>query len=397
MRMVGIIVIFLISIFMSSDWRNISIKNSFFMFLSIWILGYSLLRSSIGVGVINNIALGVDWLYMSAEEGTRFLFGNLLNISGEWGFLFAFKVLPMVIFFSAFTSILYHFGIIQWVVHIVGYLVRPIYGTTGPETLCAIGNSFLSQTEAPLLIRSYLKYMTESEIFVVMVSGMGTISSSLLAVYGGLGIPLKHLLISSILSIPSTLLISKLWMPATGKEGIKEKVIKDESGNTFFSALATGTSNGLMLALNIGAMLLVVMSLLFCVNQFIAFISMYFFHIEFSLQSIFGLLMWPAAWALGIPVSEISIVGYLIGTKIGVNEMVAYIALAKMNLSVQSVILSTYALCGFSNFSCIGIQLGGIGSMEEKVKPVISKLGIKAVFAAALSNLLIAYMIGFFI
>lgn len=397
-RIIGIFVIFLISFFMSNDKRKIVFKNIFFMFFSIILLGYVLLKSVAGVYIINNIASSVEWLYASANEGIKFLFGNLADSSGVWGFLFAFKILPAIVFFSAITSLLYYFGIIQVIVHFLGYLVRPIYGTTGPETLCAVANSFLSQTEAPLLIRSYLKSMTESEIFVVMVSGMSTISCSLFAVYGAIGIPLKHMLISSILCVPASLLIAKMWVPATGKEKDRGDVLKESiTQKSFFEALASGTANGLFLALHVGAMLLVVISILFCLNQAISFFSLYFFGFEFTLQSIFGLCMWPAAWALGIPFDEISVVGYLIGTKVAVNEMVAFIALSKMNLAAPTIILTTYALCGFSNFSCIGIQLSSIGEMEEKVRPIISRFGIRAVFAAMFSNLLVAYVMGFFI
>jgi CNT family concentrative nucleoside transporter len=397
-RIIGIFVIFLISFFMSNDKKKIVFKNIFFMFLSIILLGYVLLKSVAGVYVINKIAFSVEWLYASSNEGIKFLFGNLADSSGAWGFLFAFKILPAIVFFSAITSLLYYFGVIQVIVHFLGYLVRPIYGTTGPETLCAVANSFLSQTEAPLLIRSYLKTMTESEIFVVMVSGMSTISCSLFAVYGAIGIPLKHMLISSILCIPASLLISKMWVPATGKEKDRGDVLKESvAQKSFFEALASGTANGLFLALHVGAMLLVVISILFCLNQAISFFSFYFFGFEFTLQSIFGLCMWPAAWALGIPLEEISFVGYLIGTKVAVNEMVAFISLSKMKLAAPTIILTTYALCGFSNFSCIGIQLSSIGEMEEKVRPIISRFGIRAVFAAMFSNLLVAYIMGFFI
>lgn len=397
-RTIGIFVIFLISFFMSNDKKKIVFKNIFFMVLSIILLGYVLLKSVAGVYVINKIAFSVEWLYTSSNEGIKFLFGNLADSSGAWGFLFAFKILPAIVFFSAITSLLYYFGVIQVIVHFLGYLVRPIYGTTGPETLCAVANSFLSQTEAPLLIRSYLKTMTESEIFVVMVSGMSTISCSLFAVYGAIGIPLKHMLISSILCIPASLLISKMWVPATGKEKDRGDVLKESvAQKSFFEALASGTANGLFLALHVGAMLLVVISILFCLNQAISFFSFYFFGFEFTLQSIFGLCMWPAAWALGIPLEEISVVGYLIGTKVAVNEMVAFISLSKMKLAAPTIILTTYALCGFSNFSCIGIQLSSIGEMEEKVRPIISRFGIRAVFAAMFSNLLVAYIMGFFI
>lgn len=397
-RAIGIVTIFIISVAMSNNRSKIEWINIFFMFISIWIFAYFLLHSYIGINFIATVAAGVDWLYGAGMEGVQFLFGDLISVSGPWGFLFAIRVLPMIIFFSALTSILYYFGFIQWIVHLVGFLVRPLYGTSGPETLCAIGNSVLSQTEAPLLIQSYLKYMSESEIFVVMVSGMATISSTLFAVYGALGIPIKHLLVSSILSIPGSLLVSKLWFPSLKKETIKEKLIKTNDQITFFEALASGTSNGLMLSLNVGAMLLVIIALLFCVNQFILYIGNFFIvNSNFSLGSIFSIIMWPASWAMGLSGLEITKVASLLGSKIAINEMVSYIALAKMNLSEHGLIYATYALCGFSNFSCIGIQISCIGNMEQSIKPILSKLGLKAVFAAAMTNLLVTYIIGFFI
>ncbi len=397
-RCTGIFTIFLVSVFLSNNRAKIAWKNIFFIFISIWIFAYFLLNSYIGIEFISSIANGVEWLYSAGLEGVKFLFGDLVLTSGAWGFIFAIRVLPMIIFFSALTSVLYYFGIIQWIVNLVGFLVRPLYGTTGPETLCAIGNSFLSQTEAPLLIRSYLKYMTDSEIFVVMVSGMATISSGLFAVYGLLGISIKHLLVSSILSVPASLFIAKLWVPSVGKENLKEKMIKAYKDQTFFEALSTGTANGLMLALNVGAMLLVIISFLFCINKLILNIGGFFIvDSNFSLETIFSFIMWPASWAMGIPYNDIGNVASLLGSKIAINEMVAYVALAKMNLGVQSFIYATYALCGFSNFSCIGIQISCIGSMEEGIKPVLSKFGLKAVFASAMTNLLVTYIIGFFI
>lgn len=397
-RGVGIFSVFIISILFSINRSKIAWKNIFFMFISIWICAYFLLHSSVGINFITYVATGVDWLYGAALEGIKFLFGELALINGPWGFIFAIRVLPMVIFFSALTSIMYYLGIIQWIVHLVGFLVRPLYGTSGPETLCAIGNSFLSQTEAPLLIKGYLKHMSESEIFVVMVSGMATISSGLFAVYGSLGISIKHLLVSSILSVPASLLIAKLLVPQLSKDFYKDKLLKSDIKGSFFGALASGTSDGLMLALNIGAILLVIISILFCVNKFIFLIGNFLMiSTPLSLDRIFSIIMWPAAWAMGVPSSEIFQIAGLLGSKIAINEMVAYLALAKMNLSLHSIIYATYALCGFSNFSCIGIQISCIGGMEEGVKPIISKLGMRAVLASALTNLLVAYIIGFFI
>jgi CNT family concentrative nucleoside transporter len=397
-RGIGIAAVLLISFIMSSNRSKIEWKNIFFMFISIWIFAYFLLHSYIGINFIASVAAGVDWLYGAGMEGVKFLFGDLVLATGPWGFLFAIRVLPMIIFFSALTSVLYYFGVIQWIVHLVGFLVRPLYGTTGPETLCAIGNSVLSQTESPLLIKSYLKYMSESEIFVVMVSGMATISSSLFAVYGALGIPIKHLLVSSILSVPASLVISKLWFPPLKKDNTKDKVVKSDEEGSFFEVLATGTSNGLMLSLNVGAMLLVIIAMLFCVNQFIGYIGgLLIANSSFSLGSIFSFIMWPASWAMGLSSVEVGQIASLLGSKIAINEMVAYISLIKMNLSAQGLIYATYALCGFSNFSCIGIQIGCIGNIEPSIKPILSKLGLKAVLAAAMSNLLVTYIIGFFI
>lgn len=397
-RSIGIGGILLISFIMSENKSKIAWRNIFFMFISIWIFAYFLLHSYLGINFISNIASGVDWLYTAGLEGIKFLFGELININGAWGFLFAFRVLPMIIFFSALTSVLYYFGIIQWIVHLIGFIFRPLFGTTGPETLCTIGNSFLSQTEAPLIIKSYLKYMSDSEIFVIMVSGMATISSGLFAIYGMLGISVKHLLVSSILSIPGSLLISKIIIPQNGKENIKEKISKSNTETSFFQALSNGTSSGLMMALNVGAMLLVIISFLFCLNQFISYISNLIFGIPTtSLETLFAFIMWPFSWAMGIPCKEINTVASLLGSKIAINEMVAYLTLSKLDLSLRTTIYATYALCGFSNFSCIGIQIGSIGGMEESLKPTLARLGIKAVFAAAMTNLLVTYIIGFFI
>lgn len=397
MRGIGIAGVFFLSYGMSSNRKKIQWKYILFIFMSIWIFAYFFMYSFVGVEIISRIAYGVDWLYEVALEGTKFLFGGLVDTTNPLGFIFAFRVLPMIIFFSALTAVLYYLGIIQWIVSLLGILFRPLFGTTGPETMCAIGNSFLSQTEAPLLIRSYLKGMTESEIFVVMVSGMATISSSLLAVYSILGIPLKHLLISSILSIPSSICIAKIMVPPTGKESAQEKMKNDIYKGDFFSVLATGTADGLFLALHVGAMLLVVISLLYLINNALTSIGIQFGFFDFGLNTIFSYIMWPAAWAMGIPWNEIMTVAGLLGNKIAVNEMVAYLSLAKLSLSTNTIIYATYALCGFSNFSCIGIQIGSIGNMEASIKPTMSRLGLKALCAAVMVNLMTAYIIGFFL
>ena len=307
----------------------------------------------------------------------------------------------MIIFFSALTGVLYHFRIIQVIVFCIGRLVRPFYNTTGPETVCAIANSFLSQTEAPLLIKKYLGEMTESEIFVVMVSGMATISSSLFAVYSAMGISIKHLLIASILSIPSSLFISKLIVPATGEEKSDSSYdfIGEEESSDFFLVLSEWVSSGLMIALHVGAMLIAIISLLFLINSSLSLLTSYFSLSSCSLEKILSFFMWPFAYFFGIPWHEVSIAGGLLSSKLAINEMIAYVSMTQKAdmLSGNTLIYLTYALCGFSNFSCIGIQLSFFGGLEPKLKTVINKLGVKAVFAAFFVNLLNAYIIGFFI
>jgi CNT family concentrative nucleoside transporter len=402
-RIVGILFIILIGYFFSSDRKNIDWKSLSFMFFSIFAMGYFFYNFEAGIIFIDTISMGLNSLYNCSNEGIKFLFGSLIDFNGPWGFIFAVRVLPVIIFFSALTSILYYYGIIQFFVSIIGRIVKPVFGTNGAETLCAVANSFLGQTEAPLLIRSYLKKMNESEIFAVMVSGMGTISAAILTIYACLGVPIKHLLISSVLSIPSTLFISKLWHPNTSKE--KEEKIKithEKVQGSLFENLALGIGSGLNIALNVGAMLVAIISILYCIDNFLYFISFYInkffgFSCCFSLQSIFSVLMWPFSWMMGISFDEIEKVAYLIGTKVAINEMIAYAAMLKMNLSSSTIAIATYALCGFSNFSCIGIQLAGIGILESSTKPIIARLGVRAVFASALSNILIACIMGFFI
>ncbi len=402
-RVIGILFIILTGYLFSNDRKNIDWKSLFFMFLSICLMGYFFYNFEIGIIFIDGISAGLNSLYNSSNEGIRFLFGSLIDLNGPWGFIFAIRVLPVIIFFSALTSILYYFGIIQFFVSIIGKIMKPVFGTNGAETLCAVANSFLGQTEAPLLIKSYLKKMNESEIFAVMVGGMGTISAAILTIYACLGVPIKHLLISSVLSIPSTLFISKLWYPNTFKEKEEKGKINHELiQGSFFENLANGIGSGLIIALNVGAMLMAIISILYCIDNILYFISFYIskkigFCFDLSLQSIFSYIMWPISWMMGISCDEIGRVASLLGTKVAINEMIAYTAMLKMGLSSTTIAIATYALCGFSNFSCIGIQLAGIGVLEASTKPIIAKLGMRAVFAAALSNILIACIMGFFI
>jgi CNT family concentrative nucleoside transporter len=400
LRIVGILSVFFISVALSENRKKINWISSVSLFSSIIILAYLLVSFEMGIMIIDYAVKLFEFLYVCALEGVTFIFGDLAHIE-KVGFVFAIRVLPMIIFFSALTGVLYHFRVIQMVVFFIGRIVRPFYNTTGPETVCAIANSFLSQTEAPLLIKKYLKGMTESEIFVVMVSGMATISSSLFAVYSAMGVSIKHLLIASILSIPSSLFISKIIVPATGEEredSSYDFMSSDESSD-FFLVLSEWVSNGLMIALNVGSMLIAIISLLFLINICITSLTSYFSLCNCSFDQLLSFFMWPFSYCLGIPLCEVSTVSSLLASKVVINEMIAYISMTSKAaiLRENTLVYLTYALCGFSNFSCIGIQLGFFGGLEPGLKKIVNKLGFKAVFAAMFVNLINAYIIGFFI
>lgn len=358
-------------------------------------IALAILHTTIGHKVIAGIADGVAALYRAADQGVSFLFGSLADASGAWGFIFAVKVLPIIVFFGAFMSLLYYFGIIQRFVIAINYLVQPVLGTTGPETLCAVANSFLGQTEAPLVIRHYLARMTKSEMLVVMVSGMGTISGSILAVYASIGVPAQHLLAASMMAIPATIIIAKILYPADHEEVAAEETVKVEAaqGNVF-DALAQGTSDGLMLALNVGAMLIAFLSLIGLINSLLALVCGWAGFAPWSLQMILGYICTPIGWLMGLSGQEMAAASELVGIKVAVNEMVAFMTMLSMQLSERTVAILTYALCGFSNFSCIGIQIGGIGALVPSKRAVLSELGLYAVLGGALANLLSAFMVG---
>lgn len=403
----GVFSIIIIGVFFSVDSKKIEWRKQCKIFSLLLLMAFFLLKFSIGVYFIKIIANIFVNLYGSAEKGIQFLFGSLSDFSGPWGFIFAFRVIPVIIFFSALIAALNFLGWIEKAVTFVGKIVSPLMGTRKAETLCAIANSFLGQTEAPILIKDYLSAMSDSEIFAVMVSGMGTISGALIAVYGVLGVSINHLLISSFLSIPATLFVAKLWVPLEDnsfKEDTTKKSIQKKDFN-ILDAIAQGTFEGLSLALNIGAILLVTISLLGLIDSlfscFYTFIStsiglsvnQYFF----SLKNIFSILGIPAAWVIGISKEGLYFAASLIGTKITVNEMLAYSNLFHFKFCERDTILLTYALCGFSNFSCIGIQIGGISVLAPEKRSVISKYGFKAVFAAACSNILVACIVNLII
>ncbi len=351
------------------------------------------------------------------EAGARFLFGNLLDPSQSWGFLFAFKVLPTIIFFSALTSLLFYLGILQRIVYAFAWVMSKTMKLSGAESLNASANIFLGQTEAPLLIKPYLATMTRSELLAVMVGGMATIAGAVMVAYiGMLGGPTpegqllfaKHLLTASVLSAPAALLTAKILIPQTEEIDRNLVVSREKIGSNVLEAIANGTTDGLKLAINVGAMLLVFTALIAMANWILsaglgdwtglnAWIAQSTGgrYSELSLQYLMGLLFAPLAWLMGIDAQHLMVAGQIIGEKTILNEFYAYGTLAKLKESgalsdQRTQIILTYALCGFSNFASIGILIGGIGSLAPNQRPVLAKLGIKALIGGSIACFLTA-------
>jgi len=402
MNILGIAVILLIAWLFSKKRDSVDFKLVFKALGLHFLIAALMLKFSFGQAAVKVIADGVGQLYGAAEVGIEFLFGKLADASEPWSVLFFVKVLPVIVFLGAFMALLFHFGIVQRVVSAVNFLLRPILGTTGAETLCAISNSFLGQTEAPLLVREYLKDMTRSEFLLVMVSGMGTISGSILVVFAAMGVPITHLLAASVMGIPASILIAKILLPETQHSKTDQASVKMErKTSNMFDALFVGTTDGLQLALNVGAMLISFIALLALIDSGLAYGTVLFnaLLVQFgcsvqlpllSINAIFAFLFAPFGYLLGFTGAEALQAGQLLGTKVAVNEFVAYGNLVNANLSPRTTSVITYALCGFSNFSCIGIQLGGIGALVANKRKWLAQYGLTAVLGGALANLLSA-------
>ncbi|MEO0471125.1 MAG: nucleoside transporter C-terminal domain-containing protein [Bacteroidota bacterium] len=353
-------------------------------------------------------------------EGSTFMFGSLMDIPSV-GFLFAFQVLPTIVFFSALMAILYYLGIIQKVVYGLAWVLSKTMGLSGAESLAAAGNIFLGQTEAPLLVRHYLDKMTRSEIMALMTGGMATIAGGVFAAYvvflGGADkvqqqIFATHLLTASIMSAPAALVAAKMMVPQTEKINPDLSIPKDKVGSNILDAITRGTTDGLKLAVNVGVMLLVFIALIRMLNYILAdqiggitglnewvASSTDGRFAAFNLQYIMGLIFAPVAWLLGVHSDDMMIVGQLLGEKTIINELVAYTSLgtAKSGGAIfhyKSVIIATYALCGFANFSSIGIQIGGIGALAPSQRKTLAALGVKSLIGGTIAAFLTASLAG---
>ena len=358
------------------------------------------------------------------QEGSNFLFGNLVNPSSNIGFVFAFQILPTILFFSALTSVLFYLGILQKVVWVFAWVMKKFMRLSGAESLAAAGNIFLGQTESPLLIKPYIERMNRSEMLCLMVGGMATIAGGVLAAYiGFLGgddpvrrlFFAKHLLAASVMSAPAAIVAAKMLLPQTEKIEEKMEISKERIGKNVLEAISNGTIDGLKLAVNVGAMLLVFIALLALVNYVVQDIVgditglnpkiSAFTNGQYSgltLQFILGYACAPLVWLMGVCKEDMILVGQLLGEKTILNEFVAYASLGNMEFAnvfkeEKSIIIATYILCGFSNFASIGIQIGGIGSLAPNKRGMLSELGIKALIGGTIASLFTAVVVGMLI
>ena len=390
---VGIIFIFLVAFLLSNNKKKINWRTIVIGFLIQFGFAVAALKWSVGKFVLSKIALGVQSVINYANEGIKFLFGSLNND----GSIFAVNVLGVIIFTSAIVAVLYYLGVMQFVIKIIGGALSKLLGTSKLESLSASGNIFLSQTEAPLLIRPYVEKLTESELFTVMVGGVASVSGSVLVGYSLLGIPIEYLVSASFMAAPAGLIMAKIIIPELKQEKANEQVemVKDDSANVV-DAAAKGAIDGLGLVLNIAAILLAFVALIALINGLIGWIGGFFGIANLSLQSILGYIFAPVATIIGVPMKESITVGSLIGQKIVLNEFVAFTSLSPLmaTLSTKAAAIATFSLCGFANISSIAILIGGLGGMAPSRKGDIARLGWKAIIAGTLANLLSATIAG---
>jgi CNT family concentrative nucleoside transporter len=366
--------------------------------------------------------LVVEFLAVS-EQGAQFVFGGLVDPSQSMGYIFAFKVLPTIIFFSAFTSLLYYLGILQKIVFVFAWVMSKTMRLSGAESLAAAANIFIGQTEAPLVVKPYLEKMTKSEMLCLMVGGMATIAGGVLAAFieflGGTdpetkAIFAQHLITASIMSAPAAIVMAKMLYPETDPETIDRKldISKEKIGSNVLDAISRGTTDGLKLAVNVGAMLLVFTAIIAVVNWFLGDLigdptglndliveTTEGRYEKFSMQYILGNLFAPVAWIIGVPSDDIVAVGQLLGEKTILNEFFAYASLSKLKaagtiVNYRSIVIATYALCGFANFASIGIQIGGIGVLAPGQRKTLAAFGIKALIGGTCAALLTATIAG---
>jgi CNT family concentrative nucleoside transporter len=388
----GILAILGVAVFLSDNRRAISGRVVFWGLVLQWAFALLVLRVPAGVEFLKGSGAAIEAILGCALAGSEFVFGKaLVDPKGPASFVFAFRVLPTVIFVAALFAVLYHIGVMQWIVRGFAVVMAWFMNTSGAESLNVAASLFLGQTEAPLTIRPYLPRLTNSELLTVMTSGMAHVSGGVMAAYFAAGVEPRHILTAVIMTAPGSIMISKILVPETGKPETLGKVhaVEASTDANVLDAASRGTRDGLQLALNIAAMLIAFLGLIALVNM-----GLGLFH--YSLQGILGWAMAPVAFMLGVPMEDVHRVGELLGTRTVLNELIAFGGLEKMRDEIlpRSFVISSFALCGFANISSIGIQLGGIGALAPERRHDLARLGVKALLAGTLANYLSACIAG---
>jgi len=417
--LIGMLVLLLIAVLFSTNRKAINLRTV----IGAWVLqvgiGALVLYVPVGRKVLLAMSEGVANVIGYGNAGISFLFGGLVSdkmfeVFGGGGFVFALRVLPVIVFFSSLIAVLYYIGIMQWVIRILGGGLHKLLKTSRTESLSATANIFVGQTEAPLVVRPYIATMTRSELFTVMTGGLASVAGSVLAGYAQMGVPLEYLIAASFMAAPGGLLFSKLMMPETEKPNDSphlESMENDPDRPTnILDAAASGAASGMQLALNVGAMLLAFVALIALLNGILSGVGGWFNYPQLTMELMLGWVFSPLAWVIGVPWAEAQVAGSFIGQKLIINEFVAYLnfgaylkddaevaAAGLQVLSANTKAIISFALCGFANLSSIAILIGGLGSMAPKRRHDIAQLGLKAVVAGTLSNLMSATIAGIFL
>ncbi len=407
MSLVGMVVLLGLALLLSDNRKAINLRTVGGAFAIQFLLGAFILYVPWGKDVLGAASSGVQSVIDYGNTGIEFLFGSLVNFSVEGiGFIFAFKVLPTVIFFSALISVFYYLGVMQVVINVLGGGLRKVLGTSNAESMSATANIFVGQTEAPLVVRPFVPKMTQSELFAVMCGGLASVAGGVLAGYAAMGVPLEYLIAASFMAAPGGLLFAKIIKPET-EEPIEQLASDADSADdkpaNVIDAAAGGASSGMQLALNIGAMLLAFVGLIALVNGMLGGIGGWFGMPELTLELILGYVFQPLAFLIGVPWEDANIAGSFIGQKLILNEFVAYLGYvpylgdaAPVILAEKTKVIISFALCGFANLSSVAILLGGLGSIAPNRRHDIARFGMRAVAAGTLSNLMSATIAGLF-
>jgi len=389
--MIGILAILALCFLLSSNRRAIEWR------VVLWGLGLQVavaafvLRTDTGYRLLDRISSGVVWLLHFSSDGAKFIFGPLADPNGSLGTIFAFQVLPLIIFVAAFFSMLYYLRVIPILVELGGKLMFRLMRTSGAESLEVVASIVMDQTSAPLVIRPYLAGLTESELLTVMTAGMAHISAAMLGAYVLLGAEARDLLTAVVMTAPGAIMISKMLVPETAKPATASdaRIDSSEKSANVLEAISRGVTDGLFLALTVGAMLIAFVALIAVANGVLG-------AVHSSLQTIFGYVLGPVAWTLGVPWADARTVGNLMATKLVLNEFLAFSMLGplKGHIAPHSFTIASFAICGFSNFGSIGIQIGALGSLAPNRKSDVAKLGFRALLAGTFANYLSAAIVG---